>query len=231
MNKKQRLFLVEDDYNFGAVLKSYLEMNDYFVLWIEDGRDALEEYKSDKFDICVLDIMLPNKDGFTIAKEIRMLQPNAPIIFLTAKTLKEDILHGFTIGADDYITKPFDSEILLHKIKAILNRRSGADSSYGEHDEFRIGKFNFNYKLRTLSLQESVSRLSPKEAELLKMLCLQKNNVLSKEIALNSIWSDSSYYTSRSMDVFIVKLRKFLSGDPSIKIITIRGSGYSLVSE
>ncbi|MFC2121037.1 response regulator transcription factor [Bacteroidota bacterium] len=231
MSEKQKIFLVEDDYNFGAVLKSYLEMNNYYVLWVDDGKYAFNKFKSDKFDICVLDIMLPNKDGYTIASEIKMLYPNIPLIFLTAKTLKEDILQGFKLGADDYITKPFDSEILLHKIKAILKRNGSAGNQSGKLDKFSIGKYLFNYKLRTIVFGDSVQKLSPKEAELLKLLCVNRDNVLSKEIALKTIWGDDSYFTSRSMDVFIAKLRKYLGDDPSVKIITIRGSGFCLVIE
>ena len=175
--------------------------------------------------------MLPNKDGYTIANEIKILNPNIPLVFLTAKTLKEDIIKGFNIGADDYVTKPFDSEILLHKIRAILKRNEVVGRQSGKQEKFSLGKYIFNYKLRTVVFEDFVQKLSPKEAELLKLLCVNRDNVLSKEIALKTIWGDNSYFTSRSMDVFIAKLRKYLADDPSIKIITIRGSGICLEIE
>ena len=221
------IFLVEDDENFGTVLKSYLEVNGFTVVWISDGSLAISRFKKDFFDICILDVMLPNVDGFTIAKEIRILNSKIPFIFLTAKSLKEDIHKGFKLGADDYITKPFDSEVLLYKLNAILNRNKSSkvieDQSF-----FIIGKYRFDYKMRTIILGKDQHKLSPKEAELLKMLCLQVNNILPRELALKTIWGDDNYFTTRSMDVYLTKLRKFLKEDTSVEIINIHGNGYML---
>jgi DNA-binding response OmpR family regulator len=228
MKKKLHIFLVEDDHNFGAVLKSYLEIHDYVVHWVDDGKFAVKEYRSDDFDICILDVMLPNVDGFQIAKEIRFVDKNIPLIFLTAKTLKEDILKGFSLGADDYITKPFDSELLLCKIKAILKRNETPNTDDEEKDEFEIGKYRFNYPHRNLSCEGFEQKLSPREAELLRMLCLKINDVLPREMALKKIWGEDNYFTTRSMDVFITKLRKYLKKDPTIEISNIHGSGFKL---
>ncbi len=228
MGKKIHVFMVEDDHNFGAVLKSYLEIHDFVVHWVDDGRHAVKEFRSDDFDICILDVMLPNVDGFQIAKEIRFANKNIPLIFLTAKTLKEDILKGFSLGADDYITKPFDSEVLLCKIRAILKRNETDHEKQEEKDEFQIGKYNFNYPHRILSYEDDEQKLSPREAELLRMLCLKINDVLPREMALKKIWGEDSYFTTRSMDVFITKLRKYLKNDSAIEISNIHGSGFKL---
>lgn len=226
-----KLLLVEDDRSFGAVLKSYLELSDFSVDWVDDGLLALPKFSSRKYDLVILDVMLPNVDGFTIANQIREKDTETPFIFITAKTLREDILKGYKTGADDYITKPFDSEILLFKIKAILSRGTAGNSFLTETIKF--GHFTFNPKIRTLISSEAKSEktLSPKESELLKMLLEQKGEVLPKSLALNSIWGDANYFTTRSMDVYIAKLRKYLSSDESIQIITIHGSGYRLVGE
>lgn len=223
MENKRNIFLVEDDENFGSVLKSYLEMNDFNVSWVKDGADAIVKFNSEKFDFCILDIMLPNVDGFTIAKKIKQLNPEIPTIFLTAKTLKEDVLEGYKIGADDYVTKPFDSEVLLYKIKAIIKRNSEQiDNSHN----FTIGKYTFDSELRTLSIKGDTIKLSPKENELLKMLCLHENKILDRDKALNKIWGEDGYFTARSMDVYITKLRKYLKNDPAIEIENIHGSGF-----
>lgn len=226
-----KLLLVEDDRSFGAVLKSYLELSDFSVDWVDDGLLALPKFSSHKYDLVILDVMLPNVDGFTIANQIREKDTETPFIFITAKTLREDILKGYKTGADDYITKPFDSEILLFKIKAILSRGTAGNSFLTETIKF--GHFTFNPKIRTLISSEAKSEktLSPKESELLTMLLEQKGEVLPKSLALNSIWGDANYFTTRSMDVYIAKLRKYLSSDESIQIITIHGSGYRLVGE
>lgn len=228
MGNKTHIFMVEDDHNFGAVLKSYLEIHDYVVHWVDDGKYAVKEFRSDDFDICILDVMLPNVDGFQIAKEIRFVDKNIPLIFLTAKTLKDDILKGFSLGADDYITKPFDSEVLLWKIRAILKRNESGRGKQEEKEEFSIGKYSFNYPHRLLSIADSQQKLSPREAELLRMLCLKINDVLPREMALKKIWGEDNYFTTRSMDVFITKLRKYLKDDPAIEISNIHGSGFKL---
>ncbi len=227
MGKTAHVFMVEDDHNFGAVLKSYLEIHDYIVQWVDDGKHALKEFRADDFDICILDVMLPNVDGFQIAKEIRFVDKNIPLIFLTAKTLKEDILKGFSLGADDYITKPFDSEVLLCKLKAILKRNESGEKTI-EKDEFGVGKYKFNYPHRILNFEGGQRKLSPREAEVLRLLCLKMNDVLPREMALKKIWGDDNYFTTRSMDVFITKLRKYLKDDPSIEISNIHGSGFKL---
>jgi DNA-binding response OmpR family regulator len=223
MENKYNIFLVEDDENFGSVLKSYLEMNDFNVSWTKDGAKAVQNFGLQKYDICILDIMLPNLDGFSIAKKIKELNPEVPSIFLTAKTLKEDILEGYKIGADDYITKPFDSEVLLYKIKAIIKRNQTIET---ESTSFTIGKYIFDYELRTLSFNEDSVKLSPKESELLKMLCLHENKILDREKALTKIWGEDGYFTARSMDVYITKLRKYLKSDSNLEIENIHGSGF-----
>lgn len=225
MENNNRIFLVEDDENFGAVLKSYLEMNDFNVTWTNDGASALPNFQKAQYDICILDIMLPNVDGFEIAKQIKEVNPDIPIIFLTAKTLKEDILQGFKLGADDYITKPFDSEVLLYKIMAIIKRNSTSGSN---SNDFEIGKYTFDSILRTLTYNDDTVKLSPKENDLLLMLCQHQNKILDREKALTKIWGEDGYFTARSMDVYITKLRKYLSNDSSIEIENIHGSGFIL---
>lgn len=226
MNTEGKIFLVEDDPNFGMVLKSYLEINGFIVDLIDDGGKAFARFQEDIYDICILDVMLPKKDGFTIANEIRMVNDTIPLIFLTAKTLKEDVIKGFNVGADDYITKPFDSDVLIHKVKAILKRN--VKKPVVEENDFAIGTYKFNYKLRTLFLKDQKFKMSPREAELLKLLCQADNNLLPRKKALLAIWGDDSYFNTRSMDVYITKLRKYLKEDPAIEIVNIHGSGYRL---
>lgn len=228
MENNYHIFLVEDDENFGAVLKSYLEMNDFNVTWTNDGALAISNFQKAKYDICILDIMLPNVDGFGIAKQIKEVNPDIPIIFLTAKTLKEDILQGFKLGADDYITKPFDSEVLLYKIRAIIKRNSTSGTN---SNDFEIGKYTFDSNFRTLTFNDDTVKLSPKENELLLMLCQHQNKILDREKALTKIWGEDGYFTARSMDVYITKLRKYLSNDSSIEIENIHGSGFILKVE
>ncbi len=210
-----KILLVEDDQNFGDVLKSYLEMHDYDVTLASDGVAGFESYKRGSFDLCIFDVMMPRKDGFTLAKEVREKDKEMPIIFLTAKNLKEDILEGFKIGADDYLAKPFNSEELLMRIQAILRRvNKGADKE-DEVKEYQVGEYHFNYPLRILSWQGGngveKEKLSPKEAHLLKMFCQHKNDVLTRSEALGKIWGEDNYFTARSLDVFVSKLRNYLS--------------------
>ncbi|HYQ56802.1 MAG TPA: response regulator transcription factor [Draconibacterium sp.] len=226
MTAKHHIFLVEDDLSFGAVLKSYLELNDFEVTWVDDGKYAIDKFKSGSYHICVLDVMLPNVDGFTIGTEIRRYNKNIPMVFLTAKTLKEDILKGYNAGADDYITKPFDTEVLLCKIQAIIKRQSA--QPVPDETLFSIGSYEFNSRLRSISREGQKQKLSPKEADLLKLLCQNKNELLSRETALRKIWGDDGYFTARSMDVFITKLRKYLKDDSNIEIKNIHGSGFLL---
>jgi two-component system, OmpR family, response regulator len=224
--KPVKIFLVEDDLSFGSVLKSYLEINDFSVEWVDDGKYAVDHFRKGIFDICILDIMLPHVDGFTIANEIRQINNIVPIIFLTAKKLKEDVLRGYGEGGDDYITKPFDTDILLAKIRAILARR---DYQSGTRDIFEIGKFVFNSKLRTLTIGGDEKKLSPKEAQLLELLAINSNALISREMALKKIWGNDDYFTARSMDVYVTKLRKYLADDPNLNIKNIHGAGFQLV--
>jgi DNA-binding response OmpR family regulator len=226
MTKRPQIFLVEDDLSFGAVLKSYLEISEFEVDWIDDGKYAMERFRKSEFDVCILDVMLPHVDGFTIASEIRKINPEIPIIFLTAKNLREDVLMGYRIGADDYITKPFDTEVLIFKLRAVLKRKNS--NSNKEPDLYQIGTYSFDFKLRTIEHQGSKQKLSPKEAELLKMLCDNQNELLPREAALKKIWGDDGYFTARSMDVYLTKLRKLFAEDPSVEIRNIHGSGFML---
>jgi two-component system, OmpR family, response regulator len=225
-SKTVRIFLVEDDLSFGSVLKSYLELNDYQVEWVDDGKYAVEHFRKGAFDICILDIMLPHVDGFTIANEVRKMNPSIPIVFLTAKKLKEDVLKGYGAGGDDYVTKPFDTDILLAKIKAIIQRRDLHDES---KDIYEIGRFVFNSRLRTLTLDNKEVKLSPKEGQLLEMLAVNPNALISREMALRKIWGSDDYFTARSMDVYITKLRRYLANDPSLVIKNIHGAGFQLI--
>lgn len=226
MNNKPHIFLVEDDLSFGAVLKSYLEINDFDVDWVDDGQHALSQFKKSDYEICILDVMLPHIDGFTIAAEIRKINTEIPILFLTAKNLREDVLKGYKTGADDYITKPFDTEVLIFKLKAILKRHS--NNPQKESDFYQIGSYFFDFKLRTIEHDLSKQKLSPKEAELLKMLCDNQNELLPRETALKKIWGDDGYFTARSMDVYLTKLRKLFAEDSSVEIRNIHGSGFML---
>jgi len=226
MTIKQHIFLVEDDLSFGAVLKSYLELNDFEVTWVDDGKYAVDKFKAGSFQICILDVMLPHIDGFTIGTEIRKLDKEIPMVFLTAKTLKEDILKGYNVGADDYIPKPFDTEVLLCKIQAIIKRQ--LTQPVIDEFLFSIGSYEFDSKLRVIVHNGNKQKLSPKEADLLKLLCQNKNELLSRETALRKIWGEDGYFTARSMDVFITKLRKYLKDDPNIEIKNIHGSGFLL---
>jgi DNA-binding response OmpR family regulator len=229
-NKK--ILLVEDDPNFGTVLKDYLKLNDYDVTHAKDGLEGLISFKNDDYDICILDVMMPKKDGFTLAKDIRSVNKDVPIIFLTAKSMKEDVLRGYQVGADDYLNKPFDSEVLLYKLKAIIQRKEIDGSAEDNQFEFEIGKFHLNSKLRQLSFNgEDPRKLSPKENKLLKLLALYKNDLLPREMALTKIWRDDNYFTSRSMDVYIAKLRKYLKPDEKVEIINIHGEGFRLVED
>lgn len=226
----KKILLVEDDPNFGSILKDYLQLNDYKITLARNGIEGFDKFQKESFDLCILDVMMPYKDGFTLAKEIRDINEDVPLIFLTAKSLKTDMLRGFKIGADDYLTKPFDSEVLLAKIKAILNRRKITLIPETEAFEFQIGIFDYNSKLRSLQSEglETV-KLSPKENQLLRLLVLHANDLLPREVALNKIWRDENYFTSRSMDVYIAKLRKYLKPDEEVEILNIHGEGFRLV--
>ena len=225
---KPQILLCEDDTNLGMVLKNYLELNDYDVTLERDGKLGLAAFQREKFDLCLLDVMMPNMDGFTLAEEIRDVNPDVPLFFLSAKTMKDDIIQGYKLGADDYITKPFDSEVLLLKIKAILKRNEELHREE-VNAEYDLGKYHFNPRLRELIIDGKTQTLSPKENELLKMLSEYKNDLLSREIALKKIWGSDTYFNGRSMDVYIAKLRKYLREDPAIEIVNIHGNGFRLV--
>jgi two-component system, OmpR family, response regulator len=230
MSKKNKILLVEDDPNFGSILKSYLELADYEVVLKQDGKQGLTSFRNNSFDLCILDIMMPEMDGFTLAMEIKKLNDIVPLIFLTAKTLKEDVIEGFRIGADDFLTKPFDSEVLLYKISAILKRKSQGENGQDEDNEdLSIGSYIFNYRLRKLTNSKQTYTLSPKESGLLQMLYRARDGVLSRSDALKKIWGADNYFTARSMDVFIARLRKYLKDDASVEIINIHGNGFRLV--
>jgi len=226
----KKILLVEDDPNFGTILKDYLTINNYNVTHAKNGMEGFEKFKRNDYDLCILDVMMPYKDGFTLAKEIKEKNKDVPIIFLTAKSLKEDVLKGYQVGADDYLNKPFDSEVLLMKIKAIIQRKSVDSLSESKQFEFQIGNFFLNSKLRFLSFKEEESiKLSPKENDLLRLLALHLNDLMTRELALTKIWRDDNYFTSRSMDVYIAKLRKYLKKDSNVEILNIHGEGFRLV--
>ena len=229
--ENKKILIVEDDPNFGSILKDYLTLNEYNIVLAKNGIEGYEKFKKEQFDLCILDVMMPYKDGFTLAKEIREKNDAVPIIFLTAKNLKEDMLKGFKLGADDYIKKPFDSDVLLAKIKVFLNRNQKPVSVESNEFLFDIGQFKFNSKLRTLKFNEGEAvKLSPKESQLLRLLSLHINDLLPREVALNKIWRDDNYFTSRSMDVYIAKLRKYLKNDGKVEILNIHGEGFRLVT-
>ena len=228
-NNNKNILLVEDDLNFGAVLNDFLKLHSYNVILAKNGIEGLEKFKKNQFGLCILDVMLPFKDGFTLAKEIREIDKDVPLFFLTAKTLKDDVLKGYKIGADDYLTKPFDSDILLLKIKSIFKRKKLNATQENIEFEFQFADFKFNSKLRTLQFQSEPSvKLSPKENELLRMLLNHLNDLMPRELALVKIWNDDNYFTSRSMDVYIAKIRKYLSKDARVEIENIHGEGFRM---
>ena len=229
MNTEQtKILLAEDDENLGSLLREYLQAKSYVAHWLSDGEKAYKSFEKNRYDICILDIMLPNKDGITLAREIRMIDPEMPIIFLTAKSMKEDVLEGFSVGADDYMTKPFSMEELIYRIEAILRRTQGIGQQ-NKQTEFDIGQFHFDANKQLLTLDSNSVKLTTKESELLKLLCNNANNVLERNFALKSIWIDDNYFNARSMDVYITKLRKYLKDDPAVEILNIHGKGYKLI--
>ena len=228
MDDKLKILLCEDDENLGMLLREYLQAKGYVTELCADGEAGYKAFLKSKFDICVLDVMMPKKDGFTLAQEIRTSNVDVPIIFLTAKTLKEDILEGFKIGADDYITKPFSMEELVFRIEAIIRRTKGKKNK--ESTVYRIGQFTFDTQKQLLCLGDEQRKLTTKENELLALLCSHANEILQRDFALKTIWIDDNYFNARSMDVYITKLRKHLKDDPQIEIINIHGKGYKLIT-
>lgn len=224
---KVKVLLAEDDENLGSLLKEYLQAKSFDTHWVTDGDKAFKNFEKNKYDICILDIMMPVKDGFTLAKEIRMLNREVPIIFLTAKSMKEDVFEGFSIGADDYITKPFSMEELLYRMQAVLRRTKGDINK--KQEIYNIGKYRFDTNKQLLIFEDKEQKLTTKESELLRLLCNNANQVLERNFTLRTIWIDDNYFNARSMDVYITKLRKYLKGDPSIEIMNIHGTGYKLI--
>ncbi len=224
---KNRILLAEDDENLGSLLQEYLQAKNYETDWVNNGEKAFRHFEQFHYDLCLLDVMMPVKDGFTLASEIRMLNSEMPIIFLTAKSMKEDVLKGFSIGADDYMTKPFSMEELLFRIEAILRRTKG--NKGGDKNLWKIGSFTFDSKKQVLSGTGTQQKLTTKESELLKLLCNNINQVLERNFTLKAIWIDDNYFNARSMDVYITKLRKYLKLDPNVQIINVHGKGYKLV--
>jgi DNA-binding response OmpR family regulator len=225
-----KILLVEDDLNFGNVLKSYLEMNGLTVTLTRDGEAGVNAFLKNDFDLCILDVMMPKIDGFTVATSIREKSKKVPIVFLTAKSMKDDMMKGYKSGADDFLTKPFDSEVLLKKIEAILRRTMGI-TDMEEVSDFEIGIYKFDYKLRRIILNENFVQLSPKEADLLRLLCVHKNDLLPRQKALKLIWGDDNYFNGRSMDVFVTRLRKYLKEDSDVEIVTLHGKGVRLLTK
>ncbi|HZH54864.1 MAG TPA: response regulator transcription factor [Sphingobacteriaceae bacterium] len=228
----QKILLAEDDPNLGELLKDYLELKGKFdVTLCKDGEEAIRAFGQDHFDLCILDVMMPKKDGFTLGREIRKINPDIPLIFATAKGMMEDKTEAFGLGGDDYITKPFRVEELLLRIQALLKRVT-REKAFEEEpvNEFQIGKFHFDYPSQIISIEGRDQKLSTKEAELLRLLCLNMNEVLTRETALLEIWHDDNYFNGRSMDVFLSKLRKYLKEDPNVEIVNVHGKGYKLLA-
>lgn len=227
MEEKMRILLCEDDENLGMLLREYLQAKGVVTDLMSDGEKGLRAFQKNKYDICVLDVMMPKKDGFTLAQEIREMNAEVPIIFLTAKSLKDDVLTGFKLGADDYISKPFSMEELLFRLEAINRRVKGKQIK--EVTFYQIGRFSFDTPKQLLILDDKETRLTTKECELLTLLCRHKNQILERNYALMTIWEENTYFNARSMDVYITKLRKHLKEDPTIQIMNIHGKGYKLV--
>lgn len=227
MDENIKIMLCEDDENLGMLLREYLQQKGFTAELFPDGEAGYRAFTKQKYDICILDVMMPKKDGFTLAQEIRQSNADVPIIFLTAKQLKEDILEGFKIGADDYITKPFSMEELVFRVEAILRRVRGKKNK--ESSVYKVGNFTFDTQKQLLTIGDKQTKLTTKENELLALLCSHANEILQRDFALKTIWIDDNYFNARSMDVYITKLRKHLKDDPQIEIINIHGKGYKLI--
>lgn len=232
MNSKQRsILLVEDNNNFGSILKDNLELKNYKIMLARDGLEGFEFFQKHEFDLCILDVMMPQMDGFTLAEKIREIDESIPIFFLTAKNLKQDVLQGYKVKADDYLVKPFDTDVLHAKISSIFYRKNVSDKLDTSVENFEFGSYTFNSRLRLLKHSNGDPvELSHKEASLLRLLLLFKNDLLTRELALNKIWGRENYYASRTMDVYMVRLRKKLREDDSVKIKNIHGLGFQLIT-
>ena len=227
MPLKKKILLVEDDNNYGSTLRDYLNLHSYETTLAKNGIEGLEKFRKYNYDLCILDVMMPFKDGFSLASDIRSINEEVPLIFLTAKSLKEDVIKGFKIGADDYLIKPFDSEILLFKIKSIFKRKISLKKATDNKVDYIFSSFIYNSKFRELQFKnDKPVTLSPKEGKLLTLLLDNMNDLTTREEALVKIWNDDNYFTSRSMDVYVTKIRKYLSKDPKIKIENIHGKGF-----
>lgn len=229
MNLGIKLLVAEDDPNLGTILKAYLTQKGYTVVWAKDGDDALRYYEEQDVDAAILDVMMPQRDGFDVAREIRRTDKRIPIIFLTAKNLEQDKLTGFEIGADDYITKPFSMEELLARLNATMRRSFNEERP--DKNVFHIGSFVFDNAHQTLTIGDNVQRLTAKECELLRMFALNFNQIVDRNSTLQKIWKDDSYFAARSMDVYITKLRKYLRLDPTIELVNIHGVGFKLTQK
>ncbi len=227
-DEKVKILLCEDDENLGMLLREYLQTKGYDADLQPDGEAGLKAFNKNKYDFCVLDVMMPKKDGFALAADIRALNSEVPIVFLTAKSMKEDILQGFKLGADDYLSKPFSMEELLYRIESILRRVKGKKAK--DVVVYNIGRFVFDSQKQTLSLDNNSKKLTTKESELLTLLAANANSILERNFALKTIWVDDNYFNARSMDVYITKLRKLLKDDPNVAIINIHGKGYKLIT-
>lgn len=228
MEEKTRILLCEDEENIGMLLREFLQAKGYYAELYPDGDAGYKAFLKGKYDICVLDVMMPIKDGFTLAQEIRAVNADIPIIFLTQKTMNEDILEGFKIGADDYITKSFSMDVLVARIENILRRVRG--KKYKENAMYKIGRFQFDTQKQILAIDGQQTKLTTKESELLSLLCAHRNEILQRDYALKTVWTDDNYFNARSMDVYITKLRKHLKADENIEIINIHGKGYKLIA-
>lgn len=231
MEKREiHLLLAEDDRNLGNLLKNYLDAKGYHTTLCQNGQEAIEVFAKQQIDFCILDIMMPLKDGFAVAKEIRSHDKKTPILFLTAKSMQEDKLKGFEIGGDDYLTKPFSMEELLLRMQAILRRLEDNPKTAPEEAVYTIGAYTFDVHRQTLTIENNEQKLTSKETGLLRLLCSHVNDVLTRSEALTEIWSNDSYFNARSMDVYIVKLRKYLKQDPTVGLINVHGVGFKLVT-
>lgn len=230
MSTPLKLLVVEDDPNLGKLLLEYLRAKNYDTTLCTDGQEGKRAYEEGSFDLLVLDVMMPLKDGFTLAKEIRAKDKVTPIVFLTAKSMKEDTIKGFELGADDYITKPFSMEELLLRISAVLRRANGALPKELEPEEYSFGGSTFDPRKQILTTPVGTRRLTTKETDLLRLLCANRNDVLERSHALREVWGNDSYFNGRSMDVYIAKLRKYLQEDPEVEIINVHGKGFRLLA-
>jgi two-component system, OmpR family, response regulator len=226
---KPRVLLVEDDPNLGNLLLEYLQAKEYDTTLATNGKEGLTQFKNNVFDVCIFDVMMPIMDGFTLAREVRKLDAETPIVFLTAKSMKEDTIEGFNAGGDDYLTKPFSMEELLLRLKAILRRTKNQTLTNSDQNNFEVGDYKFDFNLQKLEVGGKAQKLTTREAELLKLLCINVNDVLDRTFALKSIWHDDNYFNGRSMDVYIAKLRKYLREDPNLEIVNVHGKGFKLL--